>query len=172
VHGDIKPKNVIIFKDDHGKFIARVADFGYSTFAEASTLVRLPQSWPWNAPEHHFRPFSISDARKTDIYSLGMLCMWLLFDAQLSKNFHPYSQELEAVSGSLSFTRNNEEDTLWSLKDGDKIRFIAHDLVMSSKELGDIEKTNLSQAFHSILGRDPVGRNINLEALQHLRAYT
>ena len=33
IHGDIKPQNVLVFKDSVGKTTVRVTDFGYSTLA-------------------------------------------------------------------------------------------------------------------------------------------
>lgn len=27
IHGDVKPQNVLIFKDDFGKYVAKVTDF-------------------------------------------------------------------------------------------------------------------------------------------------
>ena len=80
VHGDIKPQNVLVFKDATGKTTIKVADFGYSTLAAGETRkVLLPKSTPWNAPEHHFGEFSVPEAKKTDVYSFGMLCLWVLF---------------------------------------------------------------------------------------------
>ena len=81
VHGDIKPQNVLVFKDAiTRKITVKVADFGYSTLTVGeSGMVFLPKSRPWNAPEHHFGGFIAQEAKKTDVYSFGMLCLWLLF---------------------------------------------------------------------------------------------
>ena len=56
IHGDIKPQNVLVFKDAITKEITvKVADFGYSTLtAGESERVLLPKSRPWNAPEHRY----------------------------------------------------------------------------------------------------------------------
>ncbi|KAF8539361.1 kinase-like domain-containing protein, partial [Trichophaea hybrida] len=79
IHGDIKPQNVLIFKDATGKTTVKVADFGYSTLtAGARGKVYLPKSRPWNAPEHHVREFTAPDAKLTDVYSFGMLCLWVV----------------------------------------------------------------------------------------------
>ncbi|KAF8544152.1 kinase-like domain-containing protein, partial [Trichophaea hybrida] len=79
IHGDIKPQNVLIFKDATGKTTVKVADFGYSTLAagEAENIC-LPKSKPWNAPEHHFGEFTTHNAKLTDVYSFGMLCLWVV----------------------------------------------------------------------------------------------
>ena len=86
VHGGIKPQNVLVFKDAITKEITvKVTDFGYSTLTVGeSGKVILPKSRPWNAPEHHFREFKVQEAKKTDVYSFGMLCLWFLFGNRLS----------------------------------------------------------------------------------------
>ena len=87
VHGDIKPQNVLVFKDAiTRKITVKVADFGYSTLTVGeSGNVFLPKSRPWNAPEHHFGEFKVQEAKKMDVYSFGMLCLWFLFGNRLSK---------------------------------------------------------------------------------------
>jgi len=87
IHGDIKPQNVLVYKDSTGKTTVKVTDFGYSTLATGEAgpgRVFLPKSRPWNAPEHHFEEFTAVEAKKTDIYSFGMLCFWFLFGHNLS----------------------------------------------------------------------------------------
>ena len=87
VHGGIKPQNVLVFKDAiTRKITVKVADFGYSTLTVGeSGKVFLPKSRPWNAPEHHFGEFNAQEAKKTDVYSFCMLCLWLLFGNRLSE---------------------------------------------------------------------------------------
>ncbi|KAF2848273.1 kinase-like protein, partial [Plenodomus tracheiphilus IPT5] len=84
IHGDIKPGNVLIYQGDNG-FTAKVTDFGYSTrIASDEDRIVLPKTYPWNAPEHDCGSFTPDQARKMDIFSLGMLCMWTLFEKHLS----------------------------------------------------------------------------------------
>ena len=70
-----------MFKDaTTSEITVKVADFGYSTLTVGdSGKVILPKSRPWNAPEHHPGEFNTQEAKKTDVYSFGMLCLWLLF---------------------------------------------------------------------------------------------
>ena len=101
-HGDIKPQNMLVFKDAiTGKTRVKVADFGYSTHTMGeSGKVLLPKSRPWNAPEHHFGEFKVQEAKKTDVYSFGMLCLWILFGNRLS-NFQQTTAD--GVTGLISF---------------------------------------------------------------------
>jgi hypothetical protein len=114
---------VLIFKDATGKITVKVTDFGYSTLAagEAKNIC-LPKSRPWNAPEHHFGEFTTHDAKQTDVYSFGMLCLWV-------------------VSGGAPILQNNTEYTfaastgpctmLEQLKYDDKLEQIANQLIDS-----------------------------------------
>ncbi|KAH8891997.1 kinase-like protein [Thozetella sp. PMI_491] len=82
IHGDLKPENILIFRDVDGEFSAKVADFGFSTlFAEDSDRadVLLPTSWPWTAPDVEGRDcVTFAQAKSADIFSYGLVCMWLL----------------------------------------------------------------------------------------------
>jgi len=128
IHGDIKPQNVLVYMDSTGKTIVKVADFGYSTLATGEAgRVLLPKSRPWNAPEHHFGQFTVAEARKTDIYSFGMLCLWILFGsvglAQTSEEF-----TFEASAGAFT--------SLEQLKDNDQLDCIANELLDSIPPVG------------------------------------
>ena len=82
IHGDIKPENVLIFRDTNGLFIAKVTDFGYSTIVTATDnnhSAHMPKSDPWYAPEYHHRGFTFSDAKRMEVFSFGLFCLWFLF---------------------------------------------------------------------------------------------
>jgi serine/threonine protein kinase len=89
IHGDIKPENVLIFKKhpdapDAVNFTAKIIDFGYSTrYEDDDEYILMPRSRPWNAPEHCFKCKPV-EARKMDLYSFGMLCLWVMFEKHLS----------------------------------------------------------------------------------------
>jgi len=130
IHGDIKPQNVLVYKDA-GKTTVKVADFGYSTLATGEALatgggatgrVFLPKSRPWNAPEHHFGEFTTTGAKSTDVYSFGMLCLWVLFG----------SAHTECKYEGISFDGSNGPRTLLEqLKDGDELEIVANELIDS-----------------------------------------
>lgn len=80
IHGDIKPQNILVFKDSNGDFVVKVADFGYSTILAGKKGVLMPKSEPWFAPEWEKGcEYSRIEAQKMDAYSFGMLCLWFCF---------------------------------------------------------------------------------------------
>ncbi|KAF6515568.1 hypothetical protein HZS61_004309 [Fusarium oxysporum f. sp. conglutinans] len=86
VHGDIKPENVLVFRDKSGKYRARLIDFGYSSrYAHDAQQLELPRSRPWNAPENegHMPMWTPAEAVKSDLFCLGMVYFWLLFEPHL-----------------------------------------------------------------------------------------
>ncbi|KAL4882880.1 kinase-like domain-containing protein [Aspergillus karnatakaensis] len=81
IHGDIKPQNVLVFGGGDKLHFARISDFGYSTlFASSTDKILMPQSLPWTAPEYQ-RGQAVDRvaARKMDVYSFGLLCLWFIF---------------------------------------------------------------------------------------------
>ena len=133
IHGDIKPQNVLVYKGSTGETTIKVADFGYSTFAASETFatdgglsqggaarVYLPKSRPWNAPEHHFGEFTVSEAKKTDVYSFGMLCLWVLFG-----NAH-----MECMPKDVSFDASTGPHTsLEQLKESNQLETVTNKLI-------------------------------------------
>lgn len=86
IHGDLKPANVLVFKNDFPKvpFVAKLADFGFSVLeaqALGNDMIKITGYTPgWNAPEISCggREISSADYGKADIYSFGLL-IWSVF---------------------------------------------------------------------------------------------
>jgi hypothetical protein len=79
---------VLIFENVDTTLSARVADFGYSSLIVSNSgSIALPISRPWNAPEvlRRDRQWTIAEAKSADIYSLGLLCLWILFRDQITR---------------------------------------------------------------------------------------
>lgn len=94
VHGDIKPDNVLIFQDETNRPFARVADFGFSTIFNSQSTVFMPKSGHWTAPEWHHRGFKPASAMKMDVYSLGVLSLWLTFYEDQVHKSQPFPEYL------------------------------------------------------------------------------
>lgn len=119
IHGDIKPENVIVFGDNSGGFIAKVIDFGYSCIgAKDKDLVYLPRTLAWCAPEYHDRGFLLPMAKKTDIYSFAMVCLWVLFN----EGFNRLRMELERTKDREQFRRGAMDLASTAEYPGSKLR--------------------------------------------------
>ena len=161
-HGDLKPANALVFRDGAGDTYAKLADFGYAGWAIGNTknvLVYPPRSWPWNAPEYHHRGFTVSAAQKMDIYSFGLLCLWLLFFdkqsliATASKNKYGGQWPLE------------DFETLNSMKYEDTLRDFACIQVDSTQGLSANEKRDLISFYMSTIVYKPQERASDLKDL-------
>jgi len=146
VHGDIKPQNVLVFKDQNGMYIARVTDFGYSTvYAGEDDLIQLTLTRPWNAPEHDRggRSFTPLEAQLADNFSLGMLFVWILFEPYLSGATKlPPEVEAWAVG---DFSESRDEDTLADLKDAGTLFEFAQRMLSIEPTLDDHAKARLEE---------------------------
>ena len=163
VHGDVKPQNVLVFKDAiTGGITVKVADFGYSTLTVGeSGKVFLPKSRPWDAPEHHFGEFKAQEAKKTDVYSFGVLCLWFLFGDRLSDT--PQTTT-DGTAGLVEFGAPlaGRPTFLERLKYEDRVEDIANHLVGSTPGLNVEGRIHLKEIFSLTLPNDPGKRTNDL----------
>ena len=164
IHGDIKPQNVLVFKDAiTRKITVKVSDFGYSTLTVGeSGRVLLPKSRPWNAPEHHPGGFKAHEAKKTDVYSFGMLCLWVLFGNQLSD--YPQTTA-DGATGLVSFDVpffRSRPTLLECLKNEDRLEYFANHLLGSMPGLDAKYATRLKEIFSLALAHNPDERASDL----------
>ena len=77
VHGDVKAENVLVCSSANRKFVAKIADFGFSIVEATETAeVWIGGTNPWRAPETK-NAIEVKLLRHTDTYSLGLL-IWLI----------------------------------------------------------------------------------------------
>lgn len=169
IHGDIKPGNVLIFKNDAGAYTARVTDFGYSTrFANEDDSFRMPKTSPWNAPEHHSNWFKPAQARKMDLFSFGMLCLWLMFERYLSgiaklPQTVLWAEQYFQIKKEEDLSRKRLTNLLEDLKRGDKLALLAQQLVTAEQNLDDDKTQALMRFFKASLACEPGLREADLK---------
>jgi serine/threonine protein kinase len=74
----VKPDNILVFDDPSGGVTIKMIDFAYSQrWTDENVLRRIPVTKPWNAPEWHSRGFKMRAAQALDIYSYGLVCLWM-----------------------------------------------------------------------------------------------
>ena len=122
---------MLVFRDTiTRKITVKVTDFGYSTLTVGeSGKVILPKSRPWDAPEHHYGEFTEHEAKKTDVFSFGMLCLWVLFGNRPSD--FPQTTP-DGVTGLISFDAPSfhcRSTFLECLKGEGKLEYIANNLL-------------------------------------------
>ena len=81
-------------------------------------LIYMPRFWPWAALEWHQRSFTPAQAMKIDIYSFGMLALWLLSYGAREDSEIKIVYGLRATSGALGFAHQliHFESRLQSIK--------------------------------------------------------
>ena len=171
-HGDIKPQNVLVFSDNSGAVFAKLADFGYSGWdvhESQKVLIRPPRSRPWDAPEYHHRGFSVSQAKLLDIFSFGMLCMWILFEDEIRTVSSVQTAEVQKLRANPTVMGNyagifQDHNATDQLKRGDGLLRLARQLTESAT-VSVNQKESLLRFFNSTLAHEPHRRSLNLEQL-------
>jgi serine/threonine protein kinase len=75
VHGDVKSENVLVFYHPTRKYVAKIADFGYTMFdldGVSPTTQRIGGTPLWNAPDSE-RALPWKEHHLSDVYSYGFL---------------------------------------------------------------------------------------------------
>ena len=156
IHGDIKPDNVLVFDTVSGGIHVKLIDFGYSSlYTGPNDTNRVPATRPWNAPEWHTRGFSSDAARKMDVYSYGLLCLWLLLHSSLA--FQPGSKIRD-----LLFPQRPG----WMLQDVERFKKDSTLLDVLGREICCSDpwlQSQLQNIFKATLKKDPRNRDATLE---------
>jgi serine/threonine protein kinase len=90
-HNDLKPNNILIFKEDNGKYIAKISDFGLSNSSSASAIMTNQKSYAlFFKPPNNYKNFYNNlyyesntrnkirgPLRHIDFYSFGILLIQL-----------------------------------------------------------------------------------------------
>ncbi|KAL2016024.1 hypothetical protein VTK56DRAFT_4354 [Thermocarpiscus australiensis] len=156
VHGDIKPDNVLVFKEKSGEYHAKVIDFGYSArYIDDNHRLTLTGTELWNAPEHgsYASSWTLLQAVNADLFSLGMLFLWLLFEPRLSGTA-PLPEGSEVADTGLA------RDTLYRKKR--QLQTYTRLLLVSETAFEEDESIALGEFFSLSLSKVPEQRKMSL----------
>lgn len=161
IHGDIKPHNVLIFEETPGLYTAKVADLGHSIpFSNDDDCALMACSRPWQAPEHsHRKTYPLSDMISMEIYSFGMICLWLLFHERLFE---------QRITFDLCGMEAKGLDHLNELKDKGGMSEVARTLARKVQELSANQILDLTRFFNSCLAPKNVDRRSDIGGLLQL----
>jgi hypothetical protein len=141
-----------------------VADFGYSTIvARQDQAIYLPKTVPWQAPEHHHRGFFLQNAKRLDFYSLGQLCLWLLFEPQIRVQTK-YSEIESGTSAEITAEMMMVEWLQQHIQGQDLITH-ATQMLHEVSGLVDVQRDSLVQFFNATLAMDPKNRALDVNDL-------
>jgi serine/threonine protein kinase len=168
VHGDLGPENILIFADSESEngVTPKITDFGCSGFTtDDNPFVFLTTKEPWRAPEIHRREFSFDAAVKTDIFSLGLMCFWMVFYEELTKNDvggDMMDIDRQPTSSSrheaMSLKHTQTLERLLKLKETGQILQIAISFVESVPGIQSHIVTMMRHLFNQTLDADPAKR--------------
>jgi len=161
VHGDVKCENVLIFEKedippntscDIGKchislhisllrtilgptLYCKLTDFGVLRHPDGQNGVLLGGSRPWQAPEcsrGHF--FEVEDAKRTDVYSFGMLLWRVFLDGDPFKLLEESKLVVHLGHESAKQRRLKRNDAVARLKEEDGlVKHVCDSLALSGK---------------------------------------
>lgn len=161
VHGDVKCENVLIFEkekatpDTQGEIgmyhptpdisiltetseinlYCKLTDFGVLRHPDGQNGVLLGGSRPWQAPEcsrGHF--FEVEDAKRTDVYSFGMLLWRVFLDGDPFKLLEESKLVVYHQHESAKQRRLKRNDAVAHLKDEDGlVKHVCDSLALSGK---------------------------------------
>lgn len=116
---------------------------------------------PWNAPENdrlacEWTPLQAMEA---DIFSFGILCLWLLFETYFS-GIKPIPQGLDLIAIEIP---GLAEDTFCKIKG--KLQIYAQQLLAAETAVDNTQRIALKEFFDSSLNADPQKRDGSFQQL-------
>ncbi|KAF5266835.1 hypothetical protein FOXYS1_2325 [Fusarium oxysporum] len=143
IHGDIKPANVLIFKDPQLTYVAKIADFGSSLLrSDIKSPMKLSfGSGFWQAPEcrDHLDGEQLT---KADVYSVGLVLWRLLGGDMMHLSLDAVKDDGLTRDAFFEQMKRNDEKKIPAL--------VYHCLMRMENILGPEEKSEASRSMYSI----------------------
>ena len=132
--------------------------------------VYLPKTSPWVlAPEWHHRGFTIDAAKKLDVFSFGMLCVWILFKKAILDRGINVEKALKmppkTAGQNLSLSESSVERILQDLKLNKKILDAVFEIVIDTVPEDIRAKHRLQDFFLATICEEQSLRESNFENL-------
>ena len=143
--------------------MCKLTDFGFSHLDASSHGFALGGSPPWQAPELMTEKFfKIETAKRTDIYSFGLLVWRLMLDGDPFEPLDTYNGETE------NERRSRRNETLAALKHEDRLVDHVCDSLKRSGILSEQQSATVLRVIRSTLSKDPAQRELDLARLIRL----
>lgn len=187
VHGDVKCENVLIFEerdDSKGsnserestpswprrdvliwfsdlKLVGKLTDFGVMRLEDGGLM--LGGSRPWQAPEFSRTAyFRIEDAKRTDVYSFGMLLWRVFLDGD------PFKSLGDIEGKTPKEKRQSRNDAIAALKEGDHlVQHVCASLALS-ENFTRPQLEMLCEVIGITLVKDPSHRGLDMARIIRL----
>ncbi|KAL6713986.1 hypothetical protein ACLMJK_008480 [Lecanora helva] len=170
VHGDIKCENILVYdrvdephsyKGSTCDLVCKLTDFGVSRLPEGG--VRLTGSRPWQAPEcSRGAFFEIEEAKRTDVYSFGMLLWRVALDGD------PFKLLGEFKGRTTKIRREKRNEALAKLKEDDQlVQHVCQSLALS-EQLSRQQLEMLCEVVSITLVKESSRRELDIRRLIRL----
>lgn len=123
----------------------------------------MPRTAPWNAAEHHNRGYLWRDAVEMDVYSLGLLCLWLLFGPDVRVQVSADDSEWES-NAILSTNARMQNWLEHQVRETDLVT-CSMSMVQAVSGLSDEQKAKLLKFISMTLPLNPSDRASDVERL-------
>ena len=96
-----------------------------------------------------------------DYFSFGMVCLWVLFEKELSASTPPFEKAAFWEEYEIPCSNEQSIEILHNYKIDRKLLLLAQRLLEADNNLNDDEKNALKHFFNSVLNEDQERRDIN-----------
>lgn len=143
--------------------VCKLTDFGFSHLDASSNGFPLGGSPPWQAPECiSGKYFRIESAKRTDIYSFGLLIWRIMLDGD------PFNLISYSDPGTEKERRELRNSAIALLKNEDKLVDHVCESLRISSNLKDEQLEMLERVIRSTLMKDPQRRELDMGRLIRL----
>ncbi|KAI0435524.1 hypothetical protein F4803DRAFT_545340 [Xylaria telfairii] len=138
IHGDIKPDNILMFRNNDSKWTAKVADFSHSQLCTESSWQRVGGTTQYEAPESN-AVMPPEMLMKGDIYSFGIVIGCVIAGSDIIACFFNRSRMATDDDRNLELERFKKEDRLATFILEEIYRVMDTDLSFMSSDLVLVE---------------------------------